>query len=239
MITIATSDPKVRRLRRLLKRHNRVSLVGPLALQRHVAKERPTVLILDLELSNLHRLDGIRRIQQSSSQTKFILITEAPKETEEIAALMMGVKGYCNKNITPSLMVKAVEMVQKGEVWAPRHLLSRLINEKVASAFPFRSKTMFSGGSSFSCLTPREREIVSIVAGGAPNREIASRLDVTESTVKAHLTSVFRKLEVADRLHLALLCTNQKRISQALEIRLDDGRIPRSDGNAVRNGHRR
>ena len=71
-------------------------------------------------------------------------------------------------------------------------------------------KESATGTNHLDHLTPREREIVHQVAGGASNKEIANRLNVTEATIKAHLTAVFRKLGLSDRLHLALFVNNRQ-----------------------------
>jgi DNA-binding NarL/FixJ family response regulator len=104
-----------------------------------------------------------------------------------------------------------VETVQKGEIWVRRdlvpHLLEELTNRtnrraKAAPAPPNRR---------LARLTPREREIVYLVGGGHSNKEIANELNVGERTVKAHMTAIFRKVGVSDRLRLALFVAEHLR----------------------------
>ena len=91
--------------------------------------------------------------------------------------------------------------MQKGEIWAGRTLVARLIEELGARV---RTHPRTDSSARVGGLTTREREIAGLVSGGASNKEIAARLGVTERTVKAHLTAIFRKIGVTDRLRLAL-----------------------------------
>jgi DNA-binding NarL/FixJ family response regulator len=95
-------------------------------------------------------------------------------------------------------------MLQKGEVWVKRNVVPHLIGE-LARLTRGRTQDAASHDTRLARLTPREREVVSHVGEGASNKEIASRLMMTEHTVKAHLTAIFRKLELSGRVQLALL----------------------------------
>jgi DNA-binding NarL/FixJ family response regulator len=103
------------------------------------------------------------------------------------------------------MLTKAIEKVQEGEIWAGRRAIGTLFDEIFS---PSASNTVAAGrataGKSLESLTTRENETVWLLADGASNKEIASALNVSVSTVKAHLTSIFRKLEQPDRLRLAL-----------------------------------
>lgn len=101
-------------------------------------------------------------------------------------------------------------MVQKGEVWVGRKVISHLLDTLVALTEQERNRLLPRSEPALDVLTPREREIVGQIGNGASNKEIAHTLKVSEKTVKAHLTSVFRKLGVSDRLHLALYVNGYK-----------------------------
>ena len=124
--------------------------------------------------------------------------------------LEAGVKGYCSLDIDPGLLKKAVQMVQKGEIWVGRRFISQLLDALVALTEKQRTKSLPKPDESLDRLTPREREIVQLLGVGASNKEIGNQLNVTEKTVKAHLTSIFRKLGVSDRLHLALFVNGHR-----------------------------
>ena len=118
--------------------------------------------------------------------------------------LEAGAKGYCSMEMDPVLLTKAVKMVQKGEVWVGRKVISHLLDTLVSLTEQQRNRSLPKADPSLDVLTPREKEIVQQIGGGSSNKEIAHQLHVSEKTVKAHLTSIFRKLGVSDRLHLAL-----------------------------------
>ena len=104
----------------------------------------------------------------------------------------------------PDVHGQAVKMVQKGEVWVGRKVISHLLDTLVSLTEQQRNRSLPKADPSLDVLTPREKEIVQQIGGGSSNKEIAHQLHVSEKTVKAHLTSIFRKLGVSDRLHLAL-----------------------------------
>jgi DNA-binding NarL/FixJ family response regulator len=132
-----------------------------------------------------------------------IAATARPTESEGVAVLRAGARGYCDRDLDPALLRKAVDVVQRGEVWASRVLIARLV-EQLAAAIMQPAHATAAAGSRLDVLTARERQIALLVGAGAANKEIGHRLGVTERTVKAHLTAIFRKLGVTDRLRLAL-----------------------------------
>jgi DNA-binding NarL/FixJ family response regulator len=97
-----------------------------------------------------------------------------------------------------------VTAVQRGELWIRRTLSWHLLNELVTITQE-KTKIKQAVGELLANLTQREYEIATLVGNGETNKQIARRLDITERTVKAHLTEVFRKLDIADRLKLALI----------------------------------
>jgi len=173
-------------------------------LEQKMSAVKPAILLLDLALPDLRGRQGLQELQRLSPATKIILFTKAPTETEGTAMLEAGAKGYCSTEIDSILLVKAVRMVQRGEVWVGRKVISHLLDTLVSLTEQQRNRALPKGDPALEGLTPREREIVEQIGNGASNKEIAHSLHVSEKTVKAHLTSIFRKLGVADRLHLAL-----------------------------------
>jgi len=173
-------------------------------LEKRLPALKPAVLLLDLALPDLGGIAGLPGLQSLSPQTRVVILSGSPGQTEGVAALKAGARGYCHRNIEPALLRKAVEVVQKDEVWATRKLIAALL-EDLTSVSNHRSTSPSSGlDARFRTLTGREREIALMIGHGASNKEIAGRLHVTERTVKAHLTAVFRKLGLSHRLRLAL-----------------------------------
>jgi DNA-binding NarL/FixJ family response regulator len=179
-------------------------------LARTVAEVRPTVVFVDLELPGLGGLDGVFRLQRLHPAAKLIALADAPDVGEGMLALLAGVRGYCDKNISARLIRKARIAVLRGEMWITRGVVPLLLTRLAESARRHRDDSA-PLSSAFAALAPRERQIAKLVGGGASNKEIAHRLDVTEATVKAHLTSVYRKLNVSDRLRLALVVSGRQR----------------------------
>jgi two-component system, NarL family, nitrate/nitrite response regulator NarL len=176
-------------------------------VEHHMSALQPAILLLDLTLCQPGGTGEIAAIQQLSPATKILVLTSNPVEAEGIAALKAGARGYCRLDVSPVLLRKAVEMLQEGQVWMERAILPHLL-EELTSTEEHRLQTSSLGADDpLGRLTHREREVADLIASGASNREIARRLHVTEATVKAHLTAIFRKLGVSDRLQLGLYVT--------------------------------
>ena len=146
---------------------------------------------------------------QLSPQTKIIALTPLPNESEGVAVLRSGARGYCQQDIDDILLRRAVEAVRHGEVWASRHIVSSLFEEFQAASYRLQKPSRRLTVSSLNSLTFREYEISCLMKRGVSNREIAQELKMAERTVKAHMTAIFRKLGVSDRVRLALFMTGQ------------------------------
>jgi two-component system NarL family response regulator len=172
----------------------------------------PAVLLLDLDLLHLGGMGGVPGLTALQPATKIVVLTDHPDEKEGLAALKMGVKGYCDRAIAPALLGKALEAVQNGEVWVGRKLTSHLLEElsalTEALGEPISPPDI---DRRLERLTPRERAIVAELSAGSSNKDIAQKFAVTERTVKAHLTAVFRKLGISGRLQVALFMLEPSR----------------------------
>jgi len=123
-----------------------------------------------------------------------------PEDSDAVVALKQGARGYCSRQSEADLLRRAVQQVRDGEIWVGRSVTSHLLEELTAAS----TRRAPGPPRRLGRLTQRERELVALVAAGASNKEIADRLSIAERTVKAHLTSIFRKLGVSSRLHLAV-----------------------------------
>lgn len=180
-------------------------------LERSLSNRTPLAVILDLSLPQLGGVGAVADIGRLRPGVKVVVLTGRPDEREGIAALKAGARGYCDRDIDGILLRKAVAVVQEGEIWVGRKLIPHLLEELTAAAEPAEPAPKLDGG--LDRITPREREIAHLLSAGASNKEIAKRLNVTERTVKAHLTAVFRKLGVSGRLQLALFVLEHSRSS--------------------------
>jgi DNA-binding NarL/FixJ family response regulator len=174
-----------------------------------MATLQPAVLLLDLALCQPVGTGEIPAIQRLSPSTKILALTHDPDEKEAIAALKAGARGYCRRDVSHTILRKAVEMIQEGQVWVEGTIIPHLLEELTSLEEQRLQASSPPPGDPLARLTHRERDVVNLIAGGASNREIAAQLHVSEATVKAHLTATFRKLGVSDRLQLGLYVTRR------------------------------
>jgi two-component system nitrate/nitrite response regulator NarL len=156
------------------------------------------VVILEPELAQGGVLEAVAEISSASGETHIIVVDN------QVELFKLGVHGFCQRDISPELLVKAVESVLNGELWMQRSLITRIIDELTQGGSSSKAANSLSNGSPIECLTPRELEVARMVHKGGNNKSIARTLDISERTVKAHLSSIFRKLNIENRLHLAI-----------------------------------
>jgi len=128
-----------------------------------------------------------------------VVVSLTPTLTEGLASLELGARGYCHAYATPEMLREVALVVHHGGVWMGPDLLGRMIGS-VRRALPTREPV----SDVLADLSPREVDVARAVADGCTNKEVALRLGITERTVKAHLSAVFEKLCVRDRLQLVL-----------------------------------
>lgn len=173
---------------------------------------RPAVAMLDVALLGMQGAASLPALRRLSPDTRFIVLGEFASDDEEIAIFKAGARACCDPGIATDLLARAIDAVLRGEVWIRRALTARLLDETagrdgaspLARAARARRVTR-ARGLTLAGLTAREREVATLVARGESNKRIAQQLSITERTVKAHLTEVFRKAGVDDRVKLALL----------------------------------
>ncbi len=170
-------------------------------LERGLVRFKPDALVVD---ALLLPVDGIGAVRRWSSATRVLLMVGALNEAEAISVLKAGARGYHRRDGDAALVRQAVEVVQKGGVSIEGRAAARVIEELRATEGVDTDPKGHVNGE-LDGLTSREHEVARFIADGARNKEIANQLHITEATVKAHLTKVFRKLGLPDRLHLGLL----------------------------------
>jgi DNA-binding NarL/FixJ family response regulator len=178
-----------------------------------LVRTRPHILLIDLDLPDLGGTEGIARLWQLHRATRIVVFSTALSDDAELALFLSGVRGCCQRDIDPQLLKRVVVVVQEGELWIRRSLTYRLLDELAARAEP-QGPAASAAGPRLANLTAREQEIAVLIGSGESNKQIARRLDITVRTVKAHLTEIFRKSGIADRLRLALLVTNGSDLRQ-------------------------
>jgi two-component system NarL family response regulator len=173
------------------------------SLKEAMARVAPRILVLDLELPGLDGARGVAALRRASPGTRITVLSAVVSDELEIALFKLGVRGCARRDIDPQLLKRIVLAIEQGEMWIRRAIMPRLVDELGARNRPDIYPPS-AAGDELALLTEREREIVRLIGNGESNKEIARELCITERTVKAHLTGIFRKLGVADRVRLAL-----------------------------------
>jgi DNA-binding NarL/FixJ family response regulator len=162
---------------------------------------KPDIVLLCSTLAELEGLQIIRVAKEKSPASKVIILTEAMDEGAIINALHGGAKGYIPKDSSISSLVNAIKAVHNGELWIERKLIAKYFNGDITAD----SWLAGSPKKIEEVLTPREQDVLRILMKGATNKEIGRQLFICEKTVKSHLNSIFKKLNVSRRLE-AILC---------------------------------
>jgi DNA-binding NarL/FixJ family response regulator len=157
-----------------------------------VRDTRPDVVLMDLQMPRLDGVEATRRIVDEKLGAEVVVLTSFSDSARIVAALDAGAVGYLLKDADPEEVIGGVRAVSRGE--SPLH--PKVARELLASREQAPSPDVQ--------LTPREAEVLGLVKAGLANKQIARRLDISERTVKAHLTSVFQRIGVADRTQAAL-----------------------------------
>jgi DNA-binding NarL/FixJ family response regulator len=161
-----------------------------------VRELRPDVVVMDLQMPGMDGVEATRRIVAEQLGAEVLVLTSFSDSARIAAALDAGAVGYLLKDADPDDVLDGVRAVSRG---------GSPLDPKVARALlTARSGASPEDPASSVQLTPREAEVLSLVRGGLANKQIARRLDISERTVKAHLTSVFQRIGVADRTQAAL-----------------------------------
>jgi len=156
-----------------------------------VESERPDVVLMDLSMPEVDGVEATRRIVASDVETHVVALTSFAERDRVLAALDAGAVGYLLKDIEPDELRRAIRAAARGE--------SPLSPKAAGALVAARSQ-----GADATTLSDREREVLELVAEGLPNKLIARRLEISEKTVKAHLTSVYQQLGVTDRTQAAI-----------------------------------
>jgi DNA-binding NarL/FixJ family response regulator len=162
---------------------------------KEIPKRQPDIVLMDIQLPDISGIECTERLKQLMPSVHIIMVT-VYEDTERIfKALRAGACGYLLKRCSPEELIFAIREVRQGG--AP---MSREIARKVIASF----REPATAVSEVEELSPREREILELLAGGFPNKEIAARIGLTDGTVRWHLRHVYHKLHVRSRMEAAL-----------------------------------
>jgi len=197
-VLVADDHAVVRQgLRTFLELQDDIEVVADVADGRQaldaVAEHEPDVVLMDLVLPVVDGVEAIRRIAAERPQTRVIALTSFLDDDKLFPAVRAGAAGYLLKDVEPQELVKAIRTVHGGEALLHPAVAARLMEE-------------VAGGKQEAAdpLTPREREVVELIARGLSNKRIAAELGIAEKTVKAHVSNVLGKLGLSDRTQVAM-----------------------------------
>ena len=158
---------------------------------------QPDVVLMDIQMSdgqttNLNGIEATRQIVQTSPHIGVIVVTMFEDDDSVFAAMRAGARGYVLKGADQEEMIRTIRAVSRGEALFGPEIAARL------TAFFKASKT--PAAAAFPDLTDREREVLQLLAKGLSNQEIANRLTISVKTVRNHVSNIYSKLQVVDRV---------------------------------------
>lgn len=155
-----------------------------------IASHRPDIVVLDLAMPGGSGLEALRRLRAGNERPPVVILTAAIDDFQLGEAIRLGVDGIVMKTNDPARLIECLKSVARGRRWLDPDVAARA--DRLASRGPDPG------------LSPRERQLVRLVAQGLRNRDIAAELGITEGTVKVYLHAIFDKLGVANRTELAM-----------------------------------
>jgi DNA-binding NarL/FixJ family response regulator len=160
----------------------------------------PDVVLMDVRMPGTDGIEGTRRIVAAGLPTRVLILTTFDLDKHVYDALLAGAAGFMLKDASAQQLVGAVERTVAGDAPMAPQVLARMVDR-----FLERAPADESGPPGLSSLSPREREVLGLMASGLTNGEIAERLVVSLATVKTHVRSILAKLEARDRVQAVLL----------------------------------
>ena len=207
-VLIADDHPVVRiGLRNMLQADSHIKVIaeakdGVEAL--HMVRTlRPDILLLDLAMPKMPGIEALREITTENADTRTIVLTGQIDKRQILESLQLGARGVVLKDAAVAHLAACIRAVMQGQYWLdgrPVTNLVQVLRELTAQTAPPPRKTFG--------LTARELEVVTLITEGSTNKDIAETFGISEETVKRHLTNIFNKIGVGNRLELALFAFN-------------------------------
>ena len=197
-------------LHMLIENHPGMTVVA-MASNRSEALElsssaEPNLILLDLDLGGENALEFITQLRETSPNARILVLTGVRDTNAHRQAVQLGSMGIVLKEHAPDVLIKAIEKVHEGEIWLDRPTMGRMLREMSARD----EKAVDPEVAKIESLTLRERDVVALIAEGLKNKQIAQRLFISETTVTHHLSSIYSKLGVSDRLELVIYAFSHK-----------------------------
>jgi two-component system, NarL family, response regulator LiaR len=200
-VLIVDDHPIVRQgLRTLLELQDDIKVVGE-AVNGKIAVElaaqlKPDVVLMDLVMPEMDGISATRLISELKQSTRVIALTSFVEDEKVIPAIQAGAVSFLLKDVSPTDLIEAIRAAYRGEIRLHQDVIRKLMSQA-----SMKSVTIQPGARD---LTNREQDVLSLVSEGLSNREIASKLIVSEKTVKTHISNLLDKLGQEDRTKLAI-----------------------------------
>jgi DNA-binding NarL/FixJ family response regulator len=206
-VLLIDDDPLVRAgLRMILSSAEDVQVVGEandgVRAAAAVREHRPDVVLMDIRMAEMDGITATAVLRQLDPPPQVIVLTTFQADEQVMNALRAGASGFLVKDTPPAEIINAVRLVAAGEA-----ILSPSVTRTLLSHFndAQASERHRTAAQQLAMLTDREREVAAAIGAGASNAEVAAALFMSEATVKAHVSRLFTKLDVASRVQIAIL----------------------------------
>jgi DNA-binding NarL/FixJ family response regulator len=168
-----------------------------------VSRVRPDVVLMDIRMPNMDGLEATRRVLRQAPETRVIILTTFDLDRYVYAALAAGASGFLLKDVTAAHLAAAVHLVRTGDALLAPSITRRLVERFAARLGP--DPAMPAIHRDLAVLTPREREVLTLLGRGMSNSDVARELTLSEATVKTHVARIFAKLSLRDRAQAVVL----------------------------------
>lgn len=156
----------------------------------------PDLILLDLNMPEINGIETLKLLRDAGVASRVVVFTVSDNEEDVIAALKAGADGYLLKDMEPEDLLSNLNQAALGKM-----VISERLSSMLAQALQSNRKRT---GPDISSLSPREKQIIKLIAGGLPNKLIARKLNITEGTVKVHVKHLFKKLNLRSRVEVAV-----------------------------------
>lgn len=202
-VMIADDHPLVRQgIKQILELEEDIIVIGQASNGSEavkIAREcKPDVILMDINMPVANGIQAIKELRQDQSQFKIIVLTIHEDREYLFKTLQLGAEGYVLKDAEPYVLIDAIRNVYQGQTYIQSNMTKELVKE-------FNRVTLNEKeNNEYNNLTAREMEVLELIAEGMINKEIAKKLYISEKTVKNHVSSIFKKLNVSDRTQAAI-----------------------------------
>lgn len=168
------------------------------------------IVIMDSVLFDFRESNVLAILNDKYSLSKFVVLTSSKDRPFHVKLLKAGARGYFDHNLEPDLVIKALNIIAQGGIWAERHVMENLLMDLGKEYRQVVKEAEYLSRPQLTSLTVRENEIAHLIAMGSNDKKLAKELNISTNTVKNHLQNIYLKLGVSDRLQLALMVNGIK-----------------------------